>query len=58
MFAVALAAGLVVYVPPPGLTPLNELHAAHVGLAASFDVMYLPVVVVTWYVGVFHALPV
>ena len=39
VFAVALAAGLVVYVPPLGLTPLNALHAAHVGLFVSFAVM-------------------
>ncbi len=47
VFAVALAAGLVVYVPPLGLTPLKLLHAAHVGLALLFAVIYLPVVVVT-----------
>ena len=58
VLAVALAAGFVVYVPPLGLTPLSALHAAHVGLATSFAVMYLPVVVVTWYVGVGHADPV
>ena len=33
-------------------------HAAHVGLATSFDTMYLPAADVTWNVGVFHALPV
>ena len=58
VFAVALAAGFVVYVPPLGLTPLKLLHAAHVGLATSFAVIYLPLALVTLYVGVGHALPV
>ena len=33
-------------------------HAAQVGLATSFDTIYLPAALVTWNVGVFQALPV
>ena len=39
------------------LAPYPLGHALHVGLATSFDVMYLPDTVVTWNVGVGHALP-